>query len=138
MTPGRKRTLRCYSAARTYAQTHWVYCQTNKIYEIHISVFLFIHPTSKSDTLRLDFSTMFKQMPAASNHIDIDQRFCTSKRCILNNNNNGSRSNDQHDWMSRKKAKQEKPKSDSTQQKAVQCTALASYVSECLCVCVCL
>lgn len=36
-----------------------------------------IHPTSKSDTLRLDFTSMVQQMPADSNHIDIDRRVYT-------------------------------------------------------------
>lgn len=71
------------------------YCWTNNMYERntrmpHVWVFnvvytFGIHPTtSKSDTLRLDFSSMFKQMHAASNHTHkthIDQRFYTPKRC---------------------------------------------------------
>lgn len=63
------------------------YCQAN----IKCSHFG-IHPTSISDTLRLDFTSMVKQMHAASNHIDVD-------RTLTNN---------KHEWISWKEEKKKK------------------------------
>lgn len=110
----------CTSSHSGRTHTWWMRCQINKIHNVQNTHFG-IHPTSKCDTLRLDFSSMVKQMPAASNHIGIGQRVYTPYRCAVEQQ--PARVKNRKKWDRQQKKKKNKnagkSKIDSTQQKSI-------------------